>query len=120
MNASRFLLATALLFVGLAAAGIFRARRPRREDAASSTRTGRGPGRVGGGDDPRPAAFRVPGYQATPALFLVFLVAVIAAIALARPLQVLAGFALVLLGVQAFALVEGRGAPRAAPEEGEP
>jgi APA family basic amino acid/polyamine antiporter len=78
-----YFLATTLVFVGLAAAGVFRARR----------------------DDPGGPAFRVPGFPATPALFLLFLAAVVASIAPARPVQVLAGFALVLLGVPAYALL---------------
>lgn len=94
-----YFLATALVFVGLAASGIFAARRRH---------------------SPVPA-FRVPGYPATPLLFLVFLAAVVASIALARPLQVLAGFALVLLGLPAYGLVAMRGRDdRAAPEKGEP
>ena len=100
-----YFLATALVFVGLAAFGIFRARRPRRE----------------GQTDVGPApAFRVPGYPATPLLFLVFLAAVVASIALARPLQVLAGFALVLLGLPAYALVRARPSPGTAVQKGEP
>jgi len=93
-----YFLATAMVFVGLAAFGIFRARR-----------------RPGGAPP-----FRVPGYPATPLLFLVFLGAVVASIALARPLQVLAGFALVLLGVPAYGLIASSAASRAAPAKGEP
>ncbi|HTY41152.1 MAG TPA: amino acid permease [Thermoanaerobaculia bacterium] len=74
-----FFLATALVFIGLAAAGLFAARRR----------------------SPAPASFAVPGFPATTVLFLLFLAAAVAAMALARPLQVLAGFALVLLGVPA-------------------
>ncbi len=78
-----YFLATTLVFVGLAASGIFAARRRR---------------------GPAPA-FRVPGYPATPLAFLLFLAAVVVSIALARPVQVLAGFALVLLGLPAYGLV---------------
>ena len=94
-----FFLPTVLVFVGLSSAGIFRARRK--------------PGPSSG-----PRLFLVPGYPATPILFLVFLAAVVASIALARPLQVLAGFALVLFGLPAYGFVVSRGRPRAAAERG--
>ncbi len=93
-----YFLATAMAFVGLAAFGVFRARKSR---------------------SPAPV-FLVPGYPATPILFLVFLAAVIASIALARPLQVLAGFALVLLGLPAYGFVVARGRSRTATEREEP
>ena len=93
-----FFLGTALVFVGLAAAGLFAARRRR----------------------PASPSFAVPGFPLTTLLFLLFLAAAVLAMALARPLQVLAGFALVLLGVPAQALLAPRrrdgavtkGAPR--------
>ena len=57
-------------FVALAAAGLFVIRRR----------------------DPAAAPFRVPGYPATTVLFLSFSLAVVALIALARPIPALAGF----------------------------
>lgn len=106
-----FFLPTVLVFVGLSAAGIFRARRPpRRENAASKpapSRAGAGIRRRTGGGAPPP--FRVPGFPVVPVLFVAFLAAVVAAILLARPLQVLAGFALVLLGVPAYGVLAARG-----------
>jgi APA family basic amino acid/polyamine antiporter len=90
-----FFLCTALVFVALAASAVFPARR------------------LG-----LPGRFLAPGYPATPALFLVFLGAVIVCITLARPKQVLAGFALVLLGVPAYRFLSSRGALRASEEGG--
>ena len=91
-----FFLATALVFVALAAAGLFVARR-------------RNP--AGGG-------VLTPGYPVTPALFVGFLGAVIVCIALARPLQVLAGFGLVLLGFPAYGYLGSRRVRAAHPEGG--
>ncbi len=90
-----FFLCTALAFVALAAAGLFLVRRKR----------------------PATAGFRTPGYPATPAIFIGFLVAVIGCVTLARPFQALAGFALVLLGLPAYRLLCSRRAA-AAPEGG--
>ena len=81
-----FFMCTTLGFIALAAAGLFVFRR-REPDA---------PG------------FQSPGYPATPALFVLFLFAVIVLIALARPLQALAGFALVLLGLPAYHVLAAR------------
>src|SRR6185295_111022 len=64
-----FFLCTALGFVALAAAGLFVIRRR----------------------EPRAGGFRTPGYPATPALFVLFLAAVILLVAISRPLQALAG-----------------------------
>jgi APA family basic amino acid/polyamine antiporter len=80
-------LCTTLGFIALAAAGLVVIRR-------------RGPDTGG---------FRTPGYPATPALFVLFLVAVILLVAVARPLPALAGFVLVLLGVPAYAGLTARG-----------
>lgn len=79
-----------LLFVALAAAGLFRDRR-RSPDAG---------------------AFRAPGYPASAALFPLLLVTIAGLIVLARPLPALAGLAIVLLGLpfaRAFAAREGGG-----------
>jgi APA family basic amino acid/polyamine antiporter len=83
-----FFLCTALGFIALAAAALFVLRR-------------REPGGVG---------YRSPGYPATPALFVLFLVAVILTVALARPLQAVAGFALVLIGLPVHRVLAARGA----------
>jgi APA family basic amino acid/polyamine antiporter len=91
-----FFLCTALAFITLAASALFVARR----------RNPRGP-------------FLAPGYPATPVLFVLFLGAVIVCIALARPRQVLAGFALVLTGVPAYWLLSSRGALREKKDGGE-
>jgi basic amino acid/polyamine antiporter, APA family len=80
-------LCTTLVFIALAAAGLFRFRR-RDRDAAG---------------------FRSPGYPATAALFVGFVLAVVALAAYARPLQALAGFALVLTGLPAYRLLRKRG-----------
>lgn len=83
-----FFMCTTLGFVALAAAGLFVIRRR----------------------EARAAEFQAPGYPATPALFVVFLLAVIVSVALARPTQALAGFALVLFGLPAYHVLAARGA----------
>jgi APA family basic amino acid/polyamine antiporter len=82
-----FFMCTTLTFVALAAAGVFVARR--RQPALSG--------------------FRAPGYPLTPALFVIFLVAVIAVIALAHPVPAVAGFALVLAGLPVYGFLAARG-----------
>jgi APA family basic amino acid/polyamine antiporter len=76
-------LCPALAFVALAAAGIFRLRR---RDVGGSGKS---------------SGFRCPGYPATPALFIAFLLAVALLVAAAHPVPVLAGFAIVSLGLAA-------------------
>jgi APA family basic amino acid/polyamine antiporter len=71
-----FFVCAALIFVALAAAGVFIVRR-----------------------QPGDAAFRVPGYPLTPALFVLLVAVIVAMIAIARPWQALAGAALVLAGL---------------------
>jgi APA family basic amino acid/polyamine antiporter len=87
-----------LLFVALAAAALFVVRR--RDSAVP--------------------AFRVPGFPATPALFIVFLLAVVVLAAVARPIPALAGFGLVLLGLPAHELLARKRDRRAASAEGDP
>jgi L-asparagine transporter-like permease len=77
-----FFLCTTLVFIALAAAGLFRFRRR----------------------DPDAAGFRAPGHPVTVALFVAFIAAVVALAVHARPLQALAGFALVLTGLPAYRL----------------
>jgi len=93
-----FFLCTALLFVALAAAGLFVARRR----------------------DPRPTGFLAPGYPVTPALFVLFLAAVIGVIALAHPLPAVAGFALVLAGLPVHGFLAARGSVGAPSPKGGP
>ena len=76
------------LFAALAAASIFVLRR-------------RLPGAV------RP--FRVPGYPVTPALFILAALAIVANTVIARPIQALAGIAIVLVGTPAYLFWKGRG-----------
>jgi APA family basic amino acid/polyamine antiporter len=78
---------TTLGFVALAATGLFVARRR----------------------EPEAAVFQSPGYPATSALFVLFLLAVIVSVALARPMQALAGLVLVLLGIPAYHVLAARG-----------
>ena len=78
---------TTMVFVGLAAAGLFAVRA--RADAA--------------------AGFRAPGYPATPTLFVLLVLAVVVLIALARPVPALAGFALMLAGLPVSAALPIRG-----------
>ena len=79
-------LGPALAFVALAAAALFRIRRR----------------------DGAPEAFRCPGYPATPVLFIAFLLAVAVVVAAGHPLPVLAGFAIVALGLPAHRLFSRR------------
>ncbi len=88
---------TTMVFVGLAAAGLFVVRG--RADAA--------PG------------FRAPGYPATPALFVLLVLAVVVLIALARPVPALAGFALMLTGLPVYAVLPVRGRVSSAASGGE-
>ena len=74
-----FFLCTTLGFIALAAAALFVVRRR----------------------EPHDTPFRSPGYPLAPALFVLLIGAVVALVAMARPLQALAGFALVLLGLPA-------------------
>ena len=82
---------TTLVFVGLAAAGLFVVRR--REPASSTT------------------VFQAPGYPATPALFVLLVSIVVVSIALARPLPALAGFVLMLAGLPVYERVALRSRP---------
>ena len=72
-----FFMCTTLGFVALAAASVFVVRR--------------------GG--PATNVFLTPGYPLTPALFVLLVLAVVAMVAINRPLQALAGLALVLVGL---------------------
>jgi APA family basic amino acid/polyamine antiporter len=78
-----FFLCTTLGFIALAAAALFVVRRR----------------------EPHVMAFRSPGYPVGPALFVLLIAAVVGLVAMARPLQALAGFALVLLGLPAYRML---------------
>jgi basic amino acid/polyamine antiporter, APA family len=52
--------------------------------------------------------FRAPGFPVAPALFILFLAAVVLLVAVARPIPALAGFGLVLLGLPAHRLLARR------------
>jgi basic amino acid/polyamine antiporter, APA family len=82
-----FFICTALGFIALAAAALFVVRRR----------------------SPAAIVFHVPGYPVTPLLFVVLLVGVVVLIAMNRPFQAFAGFAIVLLGVPAHWLLASRG-----------
>jgi APA family basic amino acid/polyamine antiporter len=84
---SSFLVSTAMGFIALAAAALFPIRR-RRPDAGG---------------------FRVPGYPATPIVFVVLISAVVLIVAMNRPRQALLGFAIVALGWPAYGLAARRG-----------
>ena len=85
-----FFICPTLAFVALAAAALFIVRR-----------------RV-----PDEPVFRAPGYPATPLLFVLLLLAVVAFITLAHPLPALAGCALVLIGLPLHRLLLSGGAMR--------
>lgn len=78
-----FFLCTALAFIALAAAALFVVRR-RAPDATP---------------------FRAPGYPVGPALFVLLIAAVVVLVLMARPLEALAGVAVVLLGIPARRLL---------------
>jgi APA family basic amino acid/polyamine antiporter len=80
-------LCTTLVFIGLAAAGLFVVR---------------------GGPRAPAGEFRAPGYPLTPALFVLLVFAVVLLIALARPLPALAGFALMLIGLPVYRVLSKR------------
>ena len=77
-----FFMCTTLTFVALAAGSVLVVRR-------------RGAGE---------APFQSPGYPLTPVLFIVLVVVVVLLVAVNRPVQALAGFGLVLLGLPAYGL----------------
>jgi APA family basic amino acid/polyamine antiporter len=81
-----FFMCTTLAFIALAAAGLLVVRRR----------------------EPDTPGFQSPGFPATPALFVLFLFAIIVFVAVARPLQALAGFGLVLLGLPAYHVLAAR------------
>ena len=57
---------------------------------------------------PEGAAFSSPGYPVTPVLFILLVVGVVILAAINRPLQVTAGFAIVLLGLPAYGVFARR------------
>jgi APA family basic amino acid/polyamine antiporter len=82
-----FFICTALAFVALAAGGIAVFRR-----------------RAG-----TPAPFQTPGYPVTPILFIALVAAIVLLVLMARPIQALAGIALVLCGIPAHILSRRNG-----------
>jgi len=83
-----YFLCPALVFIGLSASALFALRRKE-----------------------SPGPFRVPGYPATPLVFLLFLGLVIAAMAASRPLEAAAGFALTGVGLIAYEILFRRTIP---------
>ena len=83
-----FFMCTALGFVAFAAAGLFVLRRR----------------------EPDADGYLTPGYPATPALFVLFLAGATVLMAVARPLQALAGFAVAAAGLPVYSLLAARGA----------
>lgn len=81
-----FFMCTTLIFIALAAAAVMVIRR----------RT------------PERAAFSSPGYPVTPALFIVLVAGVVVLVAINRPLQATAGFAIALLGLPAHGVFTRR------------
>lgn len=81
-----FFIAPTLVFLALAAAAVFPVRR--REVA--------------------PAPFRAPGHPVTPVVFMLLVVGITLMVTVNRPVQALAGAALVLLGVPAYRLFAAR------------
>ncbi len=79
-------LCTMLVFIALAAAGLFVLRKR----------------------EPVSPGFRCPGYPATPLLFITLLLAVAGIVAVAHPVQAIAGFLIAALGVPAHRIFSGR------------
>jgi basic amino acid/polyamine antiporter, APA family len=75
-------------FIGLSVAGLYRLRR---RDTAS----------------PSPS-YRTPGYPVTPAVFVTLVGVLLVLLVANRPVQALAGAAIVALGIPAYALIERR------------
>jgi basic amino acid/polyamine antiporter, APA family len=98
-----FFLCTALGFIALAASALFviRGRERKKEQERKKEEGGRK-------KDAQPARFRTAGYPVTPALFVLLILAVVGMVAIARPLQALAGVAVVLAGLPAHRLLMGR------------
>ena len=92
-----FFMCTTLVFVALAAAGLFVVRRR---------------------DRPTPAASAAPATPRRPRAFVLLVGAVVAMIAMARPAPALGGFALLLLGIPAYRIFLSRGALGAGAPEG--
>jgi APA family basic amino acid/polyamine antiporter len=82
-----FFICTALGFIALAAGVLFVVRRRA----------------------PREGSFKTPGYPVTPALFVLLIAGVVVLVAVNRPLQAIAGLAIVLVGVPAHALFASHG-----------
>ena len=81
-----FFICTALGFVALAAAALFIVRRRQS----------------------KPSPFQVPGYPLAPALFVLLVAGVVMIVAVSRPLQAIAGFALVMLGLPTYRKFKGQ------------
>lgn len=79
-----FFMCTTLSFIALAAGALFAIRRRAPSDGLP---------------------FQCPGYPVTPMLFILLVLAIVALIAINRPLQAIAGFTLVLLGVPAHGIL---------------
>ncbi len=61
-----------------------------------------------GGVSPKPSAFQVPGYPLAPALFVLLVIGVVIIVGVSRPLQAMAGFALVMLGLPMYWKFKGQ------------
>jgi hypothetical protein len=81
-----FFICTSLVFVAMAAAALFVVRARRFEAGA----------------------FQVPGYPLMSAMFVLLVAGVVLIVGVNRPIQAIAGFALVLLGVPAYRKLKGQ------------
>lgn len=86
-----------VVFIGLTVAGVFKLR-------ARATRTTTTPR----WDDATRAEYRTPGYPATPIVFLALVVLLLAMLLMSRPVQALAGAAIVLAGVPVYSVIARR------------
>jgi APA family basic amino acid/polyamine antiporter len=57
---------------------------------------------------PQGGAFRSPGYPVTTVLFVLLVVTIVLLVTISRPIEALAGFALVLIGVPVHTMVSRR------------
>ena len=91
-----------VVFIGLTVVGLFRLRR---RESATITKARRREGATGH-EGP---AYLTPGFPATPIVFLGLVAMLLLMLVISRPVQALAGTAIVLLGLPVYALIQRQG-----------
>ncbi len=101
-----------VVFIGLTVVGVFRLRR---RDVSALARSATAEGAV---DDlglaPAATVYRTPGFPATALVFLGLVAILLLMLIASRPVQALAGTAIVLLGLPVYAVITRRGRSAAA------